>query len=116
MDLVSACNLLAIPTNCYSIMEGIVTVALGVAVPWILPDSPQLCTFLTPAEKAFIDRRLARDSGTEHGKLQTQEGYQFSSVKNALLDWKIWFCCLIYNGGRYAFLTYPSKSMTNQNS
>ncbi|KAK5938679.1 hypothetical protein PMZ80_008870 [Knufia obscura] len=81
------------------IMEGIVTVALGVAVPWILPDSPQLCTFLTPAEKAFIDRRLARDSGTEHGKLQTQEGYQFSSVKNALLDWKIWFCCLIYNGG-----------------
>ena len=79
-------------------MEGIVTVAVAVTVPWILPDSPQLCNWLTPAEKAFIDRRLARDSGTSEGRVQTQEGYSWRSIKSALLDWKIWFCCLIYNG------------------
>lgn len=80
------------------IIEGIATVAVGVFVPWILPDSPELCTFLTPAEKAFINARLARDSGTEDGKLQTNDGYDFGAIKSALLDWKIWFCCLIYNG------------------
>lgn len=79
------------------IIEGIVTVVLGAAVPWLLPDSPDLCTFLTPEEKAFINRRLAFDSGGE-AKLQTKDGYNLRAITSALLDWKIWFCCLIYNG------------------
>lgn len=81
------------------ILEGAVTVAVAVAVPWILPDSPQICSFLTPEEKAFVDRRLAHDAGTQQGRVATHEGYQLSSIKAALFDWKIWFCCLIYNGG-----------------
>lgn len=80
-------------------MEGLVTVVVAVMVPWILPDSPQLAGWLTPAEKTFIDTRLARDSGTEQGRVHTHDGYSWKSIRTALFDWKIWFCCLIYNGG-----------------
>lgn len=80
------------------IMEGIVTVVVGAAVPWVLPDSPASAHFLTPEEKVFIKTRLEEDSGTSSGRVQTAEPFQWKFVTAALLDWKLWFSVLIFWG------------------
>lgn len=80
------------------ILEGMLTVVIGVFVPWMLPDSPETASFLTEEEKAFIIRRLQQDAGTAAGKVQTNEGYKWSSLKAALTDWKIYVFVLIFWG------------------
>ncbi|KAF1960386.1 putative pantothenate transporter [Byssothecium circinans] len=40
------------------LVEGIITIAFGIALPWILPDFPDTAKWLTEKEKAFIQARL----------------------------------------------------------
>lgn len=44
------------------ILEGVLTVLVGFAIPFVLPDSPNTVRFLTPAEKEIINHRLEEDS------------------------------------------------------
>ena len=78
------------------ILEGIATVVVGCTLPWTLPDSPETASFLTPAEKALIKHRLEEDSGTAAGRVGTSEGFQWSYLKGALSEWKIYLAVLIY--------------------
>lgn len=80
------------------IIEGIVTVVIGAMIPWILPDSPQSASFLTPEEKIMIRNRLEQDSGTQEGRVQTSEDFKWDYVTSVLLDWKVWFTVFIYWG------------------
>lgn len=80
------------------IIEGIVTVVVGTAVPWVLPDSPATASFLTVEEKALIKHRLEEDSGTASGRVSTGEKFQWRFIKSALMDWKIWFTVFIFWG------------------
>lgn len=80
------------------IIEGIITCVVGMTLPWILPDSPDTASFLTPEEKLFIKSRLEHDSGTSAGRVQVSESFQWSYVTAALSDWKIWFTVLIFWG------------------
>lgn len=80
------------------ILEGIVTVAVGATLYWTLPDSPATCSFLTQQEKSIIDRRLMQDAGTKAGHVSTDDGFQWRFLKEALLEWKIWFAVIIYWG------------------
>lgn len=80
------------------ILEGIFTVAIGVTLPWTLPDSPETASFLTPQEKDFINRRLVQDAGTKAGTVQTAEGFKWRYLRAALSDWKIYFAVIIYWG------------------
>ncbi|KAK3646259.1 hypothetical protein LTR56_008610 [Elasticomyces elasticus] len=79
------------------ILEGILTVTIGVTVPWILVDSPETASFLEPFEKKYIIARLRQDSGSSSGQVNTNEGYQWRYLKAALTEWKIYFavCFLI---------------------
>lgn len=98
------------------ILEGIVTVCVGVTVRWILSDSPNTASFLEPYERDFIIQRLKQDAGTSSGQVSTSEGFQWRYLRSAFLEWKIWFAVLIYWGNAitlYGF-TYTAPTIINQ--
>ncbi|KXT16700.1 hypothetical protein AC579_5227 [Pseudocercospora musae] len=73
------------------IVEGIVTIVVGMSTYWILPNSPQTCTFLNEREKSIIARRLAQDSGTKDGKvINNGDGFRWPVLRDVLLDKKLW--------------------------
>lgn len=82
------------------ILEGILTVLIGLTIPWALPDSPNVAHFLTQHEKDLIHRRLEQDSGTTAGKVGTHGPFKWVYLTEALLDWKIYVGCIIYWGNR----------------
>jgi ACS family tartrate transporter-like MFS transporter len=51
------------------LLEGLPTVVLGVAMFWLLPDSPASARWLSPDERTWIEQELA----TENARLGTQE-------------------------------------------
>lgn len=66
------------------ILEGILTVVVGVVSFWIMYDYPATAKFLKPAEREAVRIRLLEDSdGCSHE-------FKMKFVKDALLDWKIW--------------------------
>lgn len=95
------------------ILEGIVTVVVGATLYWILPDSPQTASWLEPWEQQYLINRLAQDSGTKSGRVQTAEKFQWRYIIAALTDWKIWLAVLIYWGNSiplYGF-TYSAPTI-----
>lgn len=84
------------------ILEGLVTVVIGVACFWMVHDFPDEAKFLTDVERACVLRRLREDkqSSAEHEK------FQMKYFWSALLDWKTWAFAIIYmgcDGALYAF-------------
>lgn len=80
------------------ILEGILTVVVGVFMPWALPDSPATASFLTDAEKQLVSSRLLQDMGSGAGH---KEKFQWKYLFAALTDWKIYLAVIIYWGNRY---------------
>ncbi|KIW11224.1 hypothetical protein PV08_10524 [Exophiala spinifera] len=70
------------------IIEGAVTVAIGIAVYFLIVDSPELASWLSEDEKAFITARLTLDGVIS----TTKEGDKFSwkLFFAAVLDPKVW--------------------------
>lgn len=98
------------------ILEGIVTVVVGCTLHWTLPDSPATASFLTQAERDFIRHRLAEDAGTSGGKVGINEGFQWSYLRDALLEWKIYLAVIIYWGNSislYGF-TYAAPTIIEE--
>ncbi|KFY04914.1 hypothetical protein O988_00414 [Pseudogymnoascus sp. VKM F-3808] len=93
-------------------LEGLVTVLVGVACFFFLPNSPATAAFLKPEERAFLIERLRSDNGGASGKVDTNEKFQWKYMKDALTDWKIYISVLIYWGNAistYGFIyTLPS--------
>lgn len=85
-------------------LEGLVTVLVGVACFFFLPNSPATAAFLKPEERAFLIERLRSDNGGASGKVDTNEQFQWKYMKDALTDWKIYISVLIYWGN--AISTY----------
>ncbi|KAK5464892.1 hypothetical protein LTS15_001455 [Exophiala xenobiotica] len=82
------------------ILEGIVTVVIGLSLQWTLPDSPETASFLTAGEKDFIIRRLRQDAVTSAGQVRTNDGFQWRYLRAAMSDWKVYFAVIIYWGVR----------------
>ena len=72
------------------ILEGILTVLVGATLHWTLPDSPETAKFLKPYEREFLVRRLQQDSGTKAGQVATKDTFQWSALRAALFEWKVW--------------------------
>lgn len=84
------------------ILEGIVTVFIGVASFWMVHDFPDDAKFLNPQDRARVIRRLKADnqSSAEH------EEFKMDYFWAALKDTKTWMLCLVYmgaDGPLYAF-------------
>ncbi|KAK4938531.1 hypothetical protein LTR10_021063 [Elasticomyces elasticus] len=72
------------------ILEGLLTVAFGIACIWVLPDRPHNTRWLTPRERDVADWRMMRDGNRTHGKIQ------WSVVLKQLQDWRLWTNIAIY--------------------
>ncbi|KAJ6016122.1 hypothetical protein N7540_010713 [Penicillium herquei] len=83
------------------IIEGLFPVACSIAVWFFLPDTPETAHFLTEEEKAFIINRLKVETGADN-----TDKLGWSSIKDTLMDWKIYAMTVIYQGvsvGVYGF-------------
>ncbi|KAJ4302715.1 hypothetical protein N0V90_001605 [Kalmusia sp. IMI 367209] len=80
------------------ILEGLLTVLLGVLSPLYLPDSPEACKFLSEEEKKIVAHRLQMDTGTVNGSSKPDESFKWKYVLSAFKDWKVWTVVVIYWG------------------
>lgn len=63
------------------ILEGIATVLVGCGAYFFISNYPATATFLKPAERSFIHKRLAADSDATEN-----EGFTWANVRAALTD------------------------------
>lgn len=78
------------------ILEGVVTVATGIAICLILPDFPETWRALSPELRRVSNRRLAMDaaqSDVDTGGAKAQ----FKELKTALRDPKVWVLTVAYH-------------------
>jgi len=84
------------------ILEGLVTVVLGVISFWMVQDFPTDATFLTDEERKRVLRRLALDQQSS----ARDEAWKWGYLSATLLDWKTYVGALTYAGAGasvYAF-------------
>ncbi|KAK3694422.1 major facilitator superfamily domain-containing protein [Podospora appendiculata] len=76
------------------ILEGLLTVVIGVVSFWMVHDFPDEATFLSEDDRARVLRRLRLDqqSSAEH------EEFKMSYFWAAIKDWKMWLGMVIYMG------------------
>ena len=70
------------------ILEGILTVIIGAFAYLFIYNYPDTAKFLKPAERHFIQKRLAADSDASEN-----EGFTWGNVMKALADPKVWLYC-----------------------
>lgn len=78
-------------------VEGIITFVVGLLAYWFIENYPSTARFVTPAERKFLQDRLAEDSD-----LTENEGFTWANVRAGLSDPKIY----MYSFG-YHFLSLP---------
>jgi MFS transporter, ACS family, tartrate transporter len=84
------------------LLEGIPSVLVGLAVLWLLPDRPRDARWLVPAERGWLEDRLAaeRDHAVSH---------HGTSLRHALANPLVWWLGLSYFlliVGLYAFVLW----------
>ncbi|KAK5148153.1 hypothetical protein LTR04_000703, partial [Oleoguttula sp. CCFEE 6159] len=67
------------------IIEGVVTIAIGIASKWFVPDWPETAKFLNEEERALLVARLSRDNGEA-----TMNRLDGPAAKRVAKDWKIY--------------------------
>ncbi|KDQ28221.1 hypothetical protein PLEOSDRAFT_61618 [Pleurotus ostreatus PC15] len=67
------------------IIEGAITIALGIVLFYALPDFPDKNTFLTPEQTAFVLKRVEDDRGDS-----IPDKITFKKILTHLGDWTIW--------------------------
>lgn len=90
------------------ILEGIVTVVVGVISYWLVYDFPDEATFLSKDDRARVLQRLKLDGQAS----ANHETFKMEFFWAAVKDWKTWAFAVIYmgaDGALYAFsLFLPS--------
>jgi MFS family permease len=76
------------------ILEGLLTIVIGVASFWMVHDFPAEAKFLSKEDKARVLLRLARDKQASAGSEDFKMVYLWSAVK----DWKTYAGMLVYMG------------------
>lgn len=94
------------------ILEGLLTIVVGVSSFWMVHDFPDEARFLSADDRARVVRRLKLDqqSSAEH------ESFQISYLWQALRDWKMWLGMAIYMGcdmPLYAFSLFLPTIIVN---
>ncbi|KAK6967110.1 MFS domain-containing protein [Favolaschia claudopus] len=68
------------------IIEGLVTILVGIASYWMVQDFPDSATFLSDEEKTFVIRRLQGDDQYS----AAGEKLRMKNVWSSFRDWKTW--------------------------
>ncbi|RWA07245.1 hypothetical protein EKO27_g7866 [Xylaria grammica] len=77
------------------IIEGLATLLLGCATPWLLLDSPERTTILSEDEKRYLRlRKIIQDGG--RGVQEKGQKLTWAIIKTIPLDWKLYLAVVIY--------------------
>lgn len=71
------------------LLEGIPSVLLGIAVLYLLPDTPADASWLEPKEKEWLSKRLSEET-------REVERSHDSSHLLAMLNWRVWWLICLY--------------------
>jgi MFS family permease len=71
------------------LIEGCVTVAVGLAMPYAIPKSSEKAGWLTDEEKRFIDCRLRLAGVRATSEEVEKEIFSWRHLADVLLDWKV---------------------------
>ncbi|KAF2501875.1 retrograde regulation protein 2 [Lophium mytilinum] len=86
------------------IIEGILTILCGIGAIFLIPNSVETATFLTPTERSHASARL-KASNYISGSLIEPERFQWSEVIRGILSPQLWLnatayfaiCCALYS-------------------
>jgi len=84
------------------ILEGLATVIVGIISYWMVFDFPDEATFLNPADRARVIRRLKADQQASANHEEFKSTFLYASLR----DWKTYAFAIIYMGAvgsLYAF-------------
>ncbi|KAK0641096.1 major facilitator superfamily transporter [Cercophora newfieldiana] len=87
------------------LVEGLPTLVLGVALYFLLPDSPSAATFLTPSEKRVAAARAILQSGSSN--TSRQGGLSLSEALAAFRSPQTWIQPLMYFSCNVSFASLP---------
>ncbi|KAF3762680.1 MFS general substrate transporter [Cryphonectria parasitica EP155] len=76
------------------ILEGLLTIVIGVVSFWLVHDFPDVARFLSPEDRARVIRRLKLDQQSS----ASHEDFSMRYFWQALADWKMWLGMVIYMG------------------
>lgn len=92
------------------VIEGLLTVIVGVFAYFWLPNSVSTASFLTPEERELAKRRLATDTGGSISRYGRQgesiEKFRWSEVRRGVLNVQLWLTATAYFAilsGLYSF-------------
>jgi ACS family tartrate transporter-like MFS transporter len=72
------------------LIEGVVTVLVGIFVLFYLTDKPEHAKWLSPDERTWLSKHIeAENSGGAH---------EHTSLRPAFTDPKVWILCFVYSG------------------
>ncbi|CAG8974486.1 hypothetical protein HYALB_00011636 [Hymenoscyphus albidus] len=74
------------------ILEGLLSLCVASSAYWFIHDSPATARFLSPVEKAEVERRLKSDCSS------LSEEFDKKYIYQAFKDWKIWVNCVLTVG------------------
>jgi hypothetical protein len=72
-------------------VEGVITIAFGIALYWIFPDFPPQAKWLTDKEKAFIQARLPGNAPQA-----AEVNFNWREIVESLKDIRLWLFTLIW--------------------
>ena len=78
------------------VVEGIIPVALGLALPRLLPLGPADAKFLAPADAAWLSKRQAREQQLRQTTSAAAEGRPWDAVRAAARNKSVWWCLAIW--------------------
>ncbi|TFK86321.1 MFS general substrate transporter [Polyporus arcularius HHB13444] len=73
------------------IIEGLVTIVVGLVALFVLVDFPQTATFLTPPEREYLLHRLMYDNSS----VGEEQHFEWRHIREAVLDWQVWMLAII---------------------
>lgn len=80
-----------------AVIEGVITIGLGIVVAFVLPDFPNTWRLLSPEMKAVANRRMALDAA--EADVDVGGGMsQLAGLKAAMTDPKTYILALAYHG------------------
>ncbi|KAK4098578.1 MFS general substrate transporter [Parathielavia hyrcaniae] len=95
------------------ILEGLLTMVVGVASFWMVHDFPDEARFLSDDDRARVVRRLRLDQQSSAGR---PESFRTSYLWQAVGDWKTWLGMVVYMGcdmPLYAFSLFLPTIVSN---
>lgn len=76
------------------ILEGLLTILIGIVSFWVVQDFPDEAKFLSPDDRARVIRRLKLDQQSS----ASHEDFKMTYFWQSFWDWKMWLGMVIYMG------------------